>query len=138
MIVRGSGYGKNVFLNLINHEPDIDEIYLYAKDQYESIYQLLINKGETAALKYLNDSKAFNKWKIMIVFDFMIADILCNKRVNPTVTELFIRGRKLNIYLVFVTQSCFAVPKNIRLNFTHYFIIKIPNKQKLAFIRYWL
>ena len=61
MIVRGSGYGKNVFLNLINHEPDIDEIYLYAKDQYKSIYQLLINKGETAALKYLNDSKAFNK-----------------------------------------------------------------------------
>ena len=55
MIVRGSGYGKNVFLNLINHEPDIDEIYLYAKDQ------LLINKGETPALKYLNDSKAFNK-----------------------------------------------------------------------------
>ena len=50
---------------------------------------------------------------------------------NPIVTELFIRGRKLNIFLVFVTQSYFAVPKNITLNPTHYFSKKIPNKQQL-------
>ena len=57
----------------------------------------------------------------------MIADMLNNKTLNPIVTELFIRGRKLNISLVFIMQSCFAVPKNIRLNSTHYFIMKIPN-----------
>ena len=55
----------------------------------------------------------------MIVFEDMIADILSNKKVNPVVTELFIRGRKLNISLVFMTQYYFAVPKNIRLNSTH-------------------
>ena len=60
----------------------------------------------------------------------MIADIHCNKKLNPIVTDLFIRGRKLNIS-VFITQSYFAVPKNIRLNSTHYFIMKIPNKPEL-------
>ena len=67
---------------------------------------------------------------IIIVFDDMITDIISNKKVNPVVTELFIRSRKLNISLVFITQSYFAVPRNIRLNSTHYFIMKIPNKQK--------
>ena len=61
----------------------------------------------------------------------MIADMLNNKKRNPIVTELFIRGRKLNISLLFITQSYFAVPKDIRLNSTHYFIIKIPNKKEL-------
>ena len=61
----------------------------------------------------------------------MIADILNNKKLNPIVTELFIRGRKLNISLVFIAQSYFAVPKNIRLNSTHYFIMAIPNKREL-------
>ena len=60
----------------------------------------------------------------------MIADLLSKKKLKPIVTELFIRGRKLNIYLVFITQSYFCVPKNIRLNSTHYFIMKIPNKQE--------
>ena len=60
----------------------------------------------------------------------MIADMLNNKKLNPMVTELFIRGRKLKIYLVFITRSYFAVPKNIRLNSTNYFIMKIPNKQE--------
>ena len=69
--------------------------------------------------------------KILIVFGDMIADMLSNKKLNPIVTELFIRGRKLNISLVFITQSYFAVPKNIRLNSTHYFIMKIPNKREL-------
>ena len=59
----------------------------------------------------------------------MIADMLSNKKLNPIVTELFIRGRKLNIYLAFITQSYFAVPKNIRLNSKHYFILKILNKR---------
>ena len=65
----------------------------------------------------------------MTVFDDMIADMLSNKKLNPIVTELLIRGRKLSISLVFITKSYFAVPKNIRLNSTHYFVMKIPNKR---------
>ena len=61
----------------------------------------------------------------------MISNVLSNKKLYPIVTELFIRGRKLNISLVFITQSYFAVPKNIRLNSTHYFVMKIPNKREL-------
>ena len=70
------------------------------------------------------------KQKILIVFDNMIADVLDNKKLNPNVTEIFIIRRKLIISLVFITQSCSAVPKNIRLNSTHYFVMKIPNKQR--------
>ena len=55
----------------------------------------------------------------------MIADLPSNKKLNPIVTELFIRGGKVNISLVFITQSYFAVPKDIRLNFTHYSIMEI-------------
>ena len=76
------------------------------------------------------------KRKILIVFDNMIADMLSNKKLNPIVTELFIRGRKLNISLVFITQSYFAVPKNVRLNSTHYLVMKIPNKRKLQQIEF--
>ena len=61
------------------------------------------------------------KRKPLIVFDDMIADMLNNKKINPIVTEFFIRGRKLIISLVFIMQSYFAVPRNVRLNFTHYF-----------------
>ena len=68
--------------------------------------------------------------KILFVFDDMIADTLSNKTLNPIVTELFIRVRKLSISLVFITQSYFAVPKNIRPSSTHYFIMKIPNKRE--------
>ena len=67
----------------------------------------------------------------MIVFHDMIADIFSNKKLNPIVTELFFRGRKINISLVFITQSYFAVSKNIRLNSTHYFIMTFPNKREL-------
>ena len=67
----------------------------------------------------------------------MIADMLSsNKTLNTIVTELFIRGRKLNISHVFITQSYFAVPKNIRLNSRHYFVMKIPNKRKLSQISF--
>ena len=69
--------------------------------------------------------------KILTVFDDMIADIINNKKLNSIVTELFIRGRKLNISIVFITQLNFNVPKDVRLNITHFIIMKIPNKRKL-------
>ena len=68
---------------------------------------------------------------MLIVFDDMIADMESNKKLSPIVTELFLRGRKLNILLVFISQSYFKVPKTIRLNATHYFIMKIPSKREL-------
>ena len=61
----------------------------------------------------------------------MIADMINNKKLNPIVTELFIRGRKINISLVFITQSVFKVPKDVRINSKHFFIMKIPNKREL-------
>ena len=61
----------------------------------------------------------------------MIANMLSNNKLNPIVTDLFIRRRKINISLVFITQSYFALPKNIRLNSTHYFVMKIPIKRDL-------
>ena len=67
----------------------------------------------------------------MIVFDDMIADMINNETLNSILTELFIRGRKLNIYIVFISQSYFKVPRDVRLNFTYFFIIKIPNKREL-------
>ena len=125
--------------------------YLYAKDPYEAKYQYLINKREKVGLDHFKDPKAFmeysndmkdvyknienynpgKKLKILIVFDDMIADMINNKKLNPTVTELFIRGRKLNFSIVFITQSYFIVPKDVRLNSTHFFIMKIPNKREL-------
>ena len=121
---------KSIF-NLINEERDIGKIYLYAKDQYEAKYQFLIDRRESTGLKHFNDSKAFvefsydmdyiynnieeyrpnKKRKILIVFDDVIATMFSNKKLNPIVTELFIRGRKLNISLVFIRQSYFVVPK---------------------------
>ena len=81
--------------------------------------------------KNIEDYYLNKKQKMLIAFDDTIADILSNKKVNPIVTKLFTRGGKLNIYLVFITQSCFAVPKKIRLNSKHYFVMKIPNKREL-------
>ena len=69
--------------------------------------------------------------EILIVFGNMIADMIKNKELNSIVTKLFIRGRKLNISLVFITQSYFKVPKDVRLNTTNFFIMKIPNKREL-------
>ena len=102
-------------------------------------------------MKQFNDAKAFieysnnmqvvyknteecnlgKKRKILIVFDDMITDMINNKKLNPVVTELFIRGRKLNISIAFITQSYFKVPKDVRLNSTHFFTMKIPNKREL-------
>ena len=67
----------------------------------------------------------------MVVFDDKIADIIVNKKLNPVVIELFVRGRKLNISPLSITESYFAVLKNTRLNFTHYFIMKNSNKREL-------
>ena len=131
--------------------PDIDKIYLYAKDPYEKKYQYLINKREKVGLNHFNDPKAFmeysndmqdvykniedynpiKKRKLLIIFDDMIADMINNNKLNLIVTELFIRGRKLNISIVFITQSYFKVPKDVRLNSTYFFIMKIPNKREL-------
>ena len=80
---------------------------------------------------YKNIDNPNKKRKILIIVDEMIADMLSNKKLHPIVMELFIRGRKLNISLAFVKQSYFAVPKDIRLNSMHYFIMKIPNKREL-------
>ena len=78
--------------------------------------------------KNIKDYNPNKKRKILIVFDDMIADMLSNKKPNLMVTELFIRGRKLNISLVFITQYYFAMPRDITLHYTHYFIMKFPNK----------
>ena len=152
LIIGGSVSGKtNALLNLIENQPDIDKIYLYAKDLYEAKYQYLIHIREKVGLNHFNDPKAFIEYshdmqnvyknigeynidkehKILIVFDDIIADMINNKKLNSTVTELFIRGRKLNISLVFTTQSYFKVPKDVRLNTTHFFITKIANKREL-------
>ena len=69
--------------------------------------------------------------KILIAFDDMISDIIKDKKLNSIVTELFIRGRKINISLDFITQSYFKVPKDVRPNTTHFFISKIPNRREL-------
>ena len=79
--------------------------------------------------KNIEDYNPIKKHKVLIVFDDMIADMIYNKMLNPVVTELFIRGRKLNISIVFITQFYFKVPKDVRLNSTHFFILKIPNKR---------
>ena len=136
LIIGGSGSGKiNVLLNLIENQPDIDKIYLYAKDPYEAKYQNWINKKESIGINHFNDSKAYieysNDMWILIVFDDMITDMINNKKLDSIVTELFTGWRKLNISLFFITQSYFKVPKEIRLNTTHFFISKIPNKREL-------
>ena len=138
-------------MNLINNQPDIDKVYIYAKDPCETKYQYLINRREKVGLNHFNDPKAFMEYsndmqdvyknieeynpgkerKVLIVFDDMIADMINNKKLNPIVTELFIRGRKLNISMVFVTQSYFKVPKDVGLNSTHFFIINISDKREL-------
>ena len=79
--------------------------------------------------KNIDECNVDKENKILIVFDDMIADMIKNKQLNSIVTELFIRGRKLNISFVFITQSYFKVPKDVRLNTTHFFITKIPNKR---------
>ena len=114
---------------MINHQPDIDEIYLYTKDPNKAKDQFLIKNRKDVGTKHLDYSKTFTEYsndmddiyntaneynpnkkrKILIVFDDLIANMLSNKKHNPIVTEF--RGRKLNISFVFITQSYFLVPK---------------------------
>ena len=79
--------------------------------------------------KNIEEYNIGKKRKILIVFDDMIADMINNKKINPVVRELFIRGRKLNISIAFITQSYFKVPKDVRLNSTHFFIMKISSRK---------
>ena len=136
-------------LYLVKEEDDIDKIYLYAKDLSEPKYKLLIKIWEDAWIKHLNESSAFTddsntmdnvyedineynparKRKVLIVFDDMIADIMSNKKIQAIIKELFIRYRKLNISLVFITQSYVSLLKEVRLNSMHYLIMKIHNKR---------
>ena len=123
---------------------------MYAKDPYKAKYQYLNNKKGGVGIGHFNDPKAFieysndmndvyksinyynpDKKQIIIIFDDMIANMVNSKKLSSTVTELFIRGRKLNISLVFITQLHFKIPKDVRLNTTHFFIVKISNKREL-------
>ena len=81
--------------------------------------------------KNIDEYNTAKNCKILIAFDYMIVDMINNKKLNSIVTELFIRDRKLNIFLVFITQSYFKVPKDVRLHSVHFFIMKIPNKGEL-------
>ena len=139
LIVRGSVSGKTSALLNVLH------CLFICKDQYKGKYPLLINKREITGLKYSNDSKAFieysndmdvvyknikeynlnKKQKNLIVFDDMMANMQNNKKLNQIVTNLVIRGRKLKISLVFITQTHFKVPKDVRLNATRFFIMQI-------------
>ena len=125
------------------------------KDSYEEKHQYSINKREKVGLDHFNDPKAFMEYsndlsdvykniedynpdkkkksifRKIIAFDDMIADMINNKKLNPIVTELFTKGRKLNISVAFITQSYFKMPKHVRLNPTHFFIMKILNKREL-------
>ena len=126
LIIGPSGSGKtNTLLHLINNFHPIDKIYLYAKDNDEKQYQYLINKREQAEMKNLNDSHAFIEYsndmndvledinnynknrdkKVLMIFDDMIADITRSEKFKAIVKELFIRCRKLNISIIFITQS---------------------------------
>ena len=81
--------------------------------------------------KILKITILIKKRKVLIVFADIIGDMINNKKLNAIATELFIRGRELNTSIVFITQSYFRVPKDVRLNSTHFFIMKIPNKREL-------
>ena len=87
-------------------------------------------------IKNIEEYNPNKKSKILIVFYNMTADILSNRKLNPIVTKLFDIGIKLNASHVFITKAYFPLPKNIRLNSTHYFIMKIPNKQELEQIAF--
>ena len=155
MIIGGSESGKtNALFNLIKEQDYIDEIYLYAKNLSDSKYEFLIKKLKDVGTKYCNDPNAFiecsnrmddvyqniddynptRKKKILIVFDDMIADIMANKKFQTIIKQLFIRCRKVNISLVFITQFYFFLPKDVRLNSIHYLIMRINNRKEWQYI----
>ena len=103
------------------------------------ILKLLLNTQMMCmmSIKTMEDATQIKSEKYLLylmiyfIIFFIIADILSDKKINPILADLFIRGRELNISLVFIIQSYFAVATNIRLNSTHYLVIKIPNKKEL-------
>ena len=152
LIIGLSDSGKaNTLLHLIKNLHPIDKVYLYAKDLSEKKYEFLINKREQAGIKNLNDPHVFIEYsndmddvlgdidnysknrdkKVLIIFDGMIADIMRNEKFKAIVKEIFIRCRKLNISIVFITQSYFRTPKDARLNSAHHVLMKIGNKKEL-------
>ena len=155
LIIAPSGSDKtNTLLHLIqnlNKTTPVDKIYLYAKDLSEPKYEFLINNRKAAGIKHVNDPTAFieysndmddvftniddynkqRKRKVLIIFDEMIADIISSKNFKAIIKELFIRCRKLNISIVFITQSYSRTPNDARLNSTHYVIMKIQSKKEL-------
>ena len=112
----------------------------------KKIYQYLINKREQGVIKNLNDPHMFIEYsndmddvnnynknrdkKVLVIFDDMIADIMRSEKFKAIVKELFISCRKLNISIIFITQSYFRTPKDVRLNSTHYILMKIGNKKE--------
>ena len=152
LIIGPSGSGKtNTLLHLINNFHPIDKIYLYAKDTDEKKYQYLIYKREQTGIKNLNDPHSFIEYsndmndvledinnynknrdkKVLIIFHDMIADIMSSEKFKAIAKELFIRCRKLNISIVFITPSYFRTTKDARLNSTHYILMKIGNTKEL-------
>ena len=142
LIIGPSGSGKtNTLLHLIDKFYPIDKIYLCAKDTDEEKYQYLINKREQAGIKNLIDPHAFIEYSSDM--NDVLEDInnynkkgikMRSEKFKAIVKELFIRCRKLNISLVFVTQSYFRTPKDARLNSTHYILMKMGNKKELKSI----
>ena len=153
LIIGTSGSGKtNYLLNAIQKGNNIIyKIYLYAKDLEEPKYQHLIKKREQAGAKKLKDAAVFieysnamddiyddiesynkkRKRKVLIVFDDMISNKMSNKKPQQVLKKLFIRCRKINISLCFLTQSYVSIPKDVRLNCTHYVIFKLNNNREL-------
>ena len=144
---------KQTLLNLIkgqDYHDVVDKIYLYAKYLSEPKYEYLIKKREDAGIKHVNSLNAFimcsntmddvyedidhynpkRDKNVLIVFDDMITDIMANKKFQIIIKKIFIRCRKLNISLVFITQCYFSVAKDIGLNSRH-LIMKIDNKREL-------
>ena len=138
-------------LNLIKEQDDIEKNYLYAKDLSISKYEFLIKKCENVGTNHFNDPNAFiecsnrmddvypniddnnpsRKRKNLIVLDDMIVVIMSYKKFQAIIKELFLRCRKVNISIVFITRSYFSVPKDVRLNSTYYLIMKINNRKEL-------
>ena len=153
LIIGPSGSGNtNYLLNFIQKDNNIvDKIYLYAKDLEEPKYKFLIHKREKAGINFNNDANAFIEYsnsmddispnieaynkkrrrKVLIIFDDMLSHVLSDKKVQEILKDLFIRCRKLNISLFFLTQSYFSVPKDVRLNCTHYILFELNNKREL-------
>ena len=150
LIIGPSGSGKtNYLLNSIQKDNNIiDKIYLYAKDLEEPKSKLLIDKREKAGINFNNDRNTFIEYsnsmddilsdiehynkkrrrKVLIIFDDMISHVMSDRRAQQILKVLFIRCRKLDISLCFLTPSYFSVPKDVRLNCTHYILFKLNNR----------